>query len=208
MDLSNYVGLKAAVAKYLNRSDMTDNIPVFVALAEAQIKRRLRRRTVRTTIPIAQESTTLPADVAEVRSLHLLTSTRGRDTPIHVGTAEQLAETRAAYSGAGRPVQAAMIGRKLVVAPEPNATYNADLVYFAQITPLSDSTTTNDVLVESPDLYLFGALMEAAPFLEHDERIPTWERKFEKALAELNAVREAEETNASLRPARLPRRFG
>ena len=208
MDLSNYVGLKAAVADYLNRSDMSDRIPTFITLAEATLKRRLRRKTTRATISIAAESTTLPADVAELRSINLRTASRWLDTPLDIGTPEQLAEVRARYATAGRPIRGAMIGRKLVVAPEPDATYSADITYFSQLTPLPATDSTNDVLAESPDLYLFGALMEAAPFLEHDERIPTWERKFEKALAELNAVREAEETNASLRPARLPRRFG
>lgn len=208
MDLSSYTGLQTAVADYLNRTDLPDRIPTFISLAEAQIKRRLRRRTTRTTITIAQESTTLPADVAELRSIHLLTSSRWRDTPLLIGTPEQLAETRASFMVAGRPVRAAMIGRQLVVAPEPDASYNADLVYFAQLTPLSASVSTNDVLAEAPDLYLFGALMEAAPFLEHDERAPLWKEKFDTAIDQLNAVREGEETNASIRAVRLPRRFG
>lgn len=207
LTFSNYDGLKDAVAQYLQRTDLTDQIPGFIQLAESEIKRRLRRKSVRTSLVIVQESTGLPADCAEVRSLHLLTSSRSRDLPVLVGTLEQLAETRAAYGAAGRPIRAAVIGSQLIVAPEPDRSYTADVVYFQQLTPLSATASTNDVLAEAPGLYLFGALMEAAPYLEHDERIVTWESKFEKALAQLDTMREREETNASLRPVRLPRVF-
>lgn len=208
MDLSNYAGLQATVADYLNRADMTARIPVFIQLAEAQIKRRLRRKSVITTITIAQEQTTLPADCAELRSIHLLTNQRWLDKAIDVGTIEQLSDVRANHMVAGRPVRAAMLGKQLIVAPEPDQSYNAAIVYFQQLTPLSSSVSTNDVLAENPDLYLFGALMESAPFLEHDERISTWKQKFDDALTQLDLVRAGEETNASYRPMRLPRRLG
>lgn len=208
VDLSNYAGLTEAIAKFLGRTDLTDDIPAFIQLAEAQIRRRLRRKTVRTTITIAQETTTLPTDCAELRTIHLVTSSRGQDGPITVGTYDMLAETRARYQTAGRPIRAAMVDRKLVVAPEPDQPYTADITYFQQLTSLSGAVTVNDTLSESPDLYLFGALKEAEPFLEHDERVPLWQSKFESALAELDLVREREETNASIKEVRLPRRFG
>lgn len=207
LTFSSYTTLKDAVASYLDRTDLTNEIPGFIELAEAEIKRRLRRKTVRTSLVIAQESTSLPVDCAEPRSLHLLTSSRANDLPISVGTPEQLAETRARYGGAGRPVRAAMIGGNLVVAPEPDRSYTADFVYFQQLTPLSATNSTNDVLVEAPGLYLFGALKEAAPFLEHDERVPLWTQKFDSNIEQMEKMREQEESNASYRPVRLPRVF-
>lgn len=44
MDLSTFSGLKAAVADYLNRDDLTSVIPGFIALAEAKFNRKLRAR--------------------------------------------------------------------------------------------------------------------------------------------------------------------
>jgi hypothetical protein len=63
-------------------------------------------------------------------------------------------------------------------------------------------------LDEAPDIYLYGALAEAAPYLEHDERLPVWKALFTDALASLDNVRSREETNASIRPGRLPVVFG
>ena len=39
MAISNYSELKAAIADWLNRSDLTDSIPDFIALAETRHKR-------------------------------------------------------------------------------------------------------------------------------------------------------------------------
>ena len=44
MALSTYTELKASVADWLNRTDLTSVIPDFIALAEAQIERTLRTR--------------------------------------------------------------------------------------------------------------------------------------------------------------------
>jgi hypothetical protein len=74
--------------------------------------------------------------------------------------------------------------------------------------PLSATNLTNSILTEASDIYLYGALLEATPFLEHDERIPVWKAAFDGAIAELDDQREREEFQASIRPARLPVRFG
>jgi hypothetical protein len=113
------------------------------------------------------------------------------DRPLRVGTPEILAETRANYSTTGRPIACALIGGALVVAPAPDATYTLELQYFEKLVPLSTSAATNSVLAESPDLYLYGALLHSAPYLSHDERIETWETRFEKALAQLEAAARA-----------------
>ena len=42
MSLSNYTGLKASIADFLNRDDLTAVIPDFITLAEAQINRDIR----------------------------------------------------------------------------------------------------------------------------------------------------------------------
>jgi len=39
---------------------------------------------------------------------------------------------------------------------------------------LSDQNTTNWLLTKAPDVYLYGALTHAAPFLMDDQRIPVF----------------------------------
>lgn len=206
MALDTYANLQASVAAWLNRSDLAGAIPDFITLAEAQIKRRLRNWTVRNTaFAINAESTALPADCAELRSIRLVSGHPHLDTAIQITTPETLADRRAGLHGTpGRPRFASIINGQLVVAPTPDTAYTADIVYFSSLTPLSGTNATNAVLTAAPDLYLFGALKEAEPYMEHDERVPLWTAKFEAALTELDMQRERQEFGASLRPVRLP----
>ena len=205
----DYATLQNAVGQWLNRSDLTDQIPAFIQLCEAQLKRKLRRTTTRATITIADESTILPGDAAELRSVRLVSDQPFLDTSLKTGTVEWINDRRAELNAvAGRPKYATLVGGQLLVVPAPDQAYQAEVFYFQQLSPLSDTNTTNSVLTEAPDLYLFGALKEAEPFLEHDERIQVWETKYADALTQLLDVRDREEFNASLQPIRLPVVFG
>lgn len=209
LDLSTYTGLKDAVAQFLGqRTDLVDQIPAFIRLGEAEIARRLRRKTITKTVTIGQASTALPADCAELRNVRLVTSTRSQDRPLRQVTPEVLAETRSSYAASGRPIAFSVIGSDIILAPEPDAQYSVELRYFEKLVPLSDAVPTNGALADSPDLYLYSALLHAAPYLEHDERIVTWTGFVEKAFDQIEKQRTGEEMNASLHPARLPRRLG
>lgn len=207
MPLTNYTELQASVATWLNRTDLVAAIPDFIALAEAQISRRLRRSTVRASVTVSDPAYALSADVAELRSLRLVTADTRKDIAIAICTPEVLNEHRAVWPAIGRPRYAAVVGSSLLLVPAPDQVYTMEISYFPRLIPLSGSNLTNIVLTEASDLYLFGALKEAATYLEHDERVPLWEAKFEAALNQLAIVREREEFSASLHPARLPRVF-
>jgi hypothetical protein len=208
MDLSSYTGLKAAVADFLNRTDLSDQIPGFIALAEAELRRRIRRKTLRATVTFAAESYQLPADCAQLRSARLVTGDRYRDLPIDIVTIEQLSEYRAQVSQSGRPSKGAVVGSSVLLVPVPDQSYTAEITYFEKVASLSSAVTSNSLLVEAPDLYLYGALKQAAPFLQHDERIPTWKQFVEDGVVQLDTARLNEESGASLRPARLPMVIG
>lgn len=209
MALNTYSALKASVANWLNRTDLTSEIVDFITLAEAEMKRRLRRSSTRTTITISAEETTPPSDMAELRDAYLETGSPSADVPLRVATPAMLAERRARSAGTtGRPSDIAYIAGKLVVAPTPDQSYTARIHYFTQLTALSDTNATNDVLDEAPDAYLFGALWQAEYFLEHEEAAAKWERKFLAAIDQLNEVRDREEFAATATDVRLPRVFG
>jgi hypothetical protein len=74
--ITNYATLKAAVADWLNRTDLTDQIPTFIQLAEAGLNRdmRIRPMVVRADATIDSQYTTLPLDYLEMTTLYLRTS--------------------------------------------------------------------------------------------------------------------------------------
>ena len=208
MALDTYGNLKTAVADWLNRTDLSAQIVDFIYLAEVEMTRRIRRCSVRTTISITDRATALPSDAVELRSIYLVTGEPYKDLPLTVCSPEVLAEMRARRANvAYRPLYASMIAGKLVVAPDPDKSYTAEVIYFQQLSFLTGTTSssaTNSVLSEAPDAYLYGALLQAAPFLEHDTRTAVWQAKFDSAIEQLNNVRDREEYNASIRPIRLP----
>jgi hypothetical protein len=209
MSFATYTDLKSAVASFLDRSDLTEQIPGFIRLAEAEIARRARRKRVRATVSVSSGAYTLPSSVGELASVTLASGTASLRQPVEIATKEMVDETRARYGGAtGRPIQCARVGSELLFGPEPNATYSVELVYFEKLVPLSSSNTTTELLTEFPDVYLFGALLQSAMFLDHDERVPVWQSRFDAAITQVNTQRQREEFGGSLRPVRLPRVIG
>lgn len=208
MALSSYTELKASIADWLVRTDLTAVIDDFIDLTEAEIKRRLEGpNVVREPITLAAAVVNLPATVSQVRSLRMDMSSD--QAKIEVVSYEMLTDRRVEYgSAAGRPRFAASLDGQLLLVPTPDQSYTAEIVYYDLITSLDGSNPSNSVLVLAPDAYLFGALMQAAPYLENDARIPTWEGKFEKAITQLEIARERAEFGAGNRPVRLPVVFG
>lgn len=209
MSLDTYANLQLSVADWLNRSDLTTVIPDLIALAEAEIKRRLRRTSITDQIDVDGEFVDPPSDMAELRSISLSTGSPTQDVPLQVCSPEMLAERKARSAAtAGRPTHVAIVAGQLQFAPPPDQVYTANVFYYESLDPLTTTNATNVVLDEAPDAYLFGALLQAEPYLEHDDRIPIWREKFDRAIDQLNDVRDREEYNASLRPIRLPVVFG
>src|SRR5690349_9657777 len=100
-----YSGLLASIGDWLNRSDLTAQIPDFIILAEAQMKRRLRRASLRVSnFTVDARNKTIPAGMAELRSIYFQSAEPARDVPLRICTPEMLAERAARSAGvAGRP---------------------------------------------------------------------------------------------------------
>lgn len=206
MPFSTYSELKTEIADWLNRSDLTTKTDEFISLAEARIRRNLLRYSTRASVTVTGGATlTLPAACGELRSIRLDTGSPQLDYPIKIGTKEQADELRAWHSDVtGRPRVAYVLENEVVFAPTPDQNYSVEIVYFDKLVALSDAAPSNDVLTNAPDVYLYGALCESAPYLRDDARVLLWDEKFTRGIAELNAMREREESSASLRPIRLP----
>jgi hypothetical protein len=174
MAIDTFSGLKTAVADYLNRDDLTTAIPNFISLAEAKFNRKLRTRQMvkRANAPIDTQYFAYPADYLETKTFKLNTNPI---TVLEFATEEYsdtLRSTR--FTTTGKPAFFSIVGNQLEVIPAPDTEYSAELTYYAKITALSDANTSNWLLAYAPDLYLYGALLEATPYLKDDERLVVW----------------------------------
>jgi hypothetical protein len=188
MALTTYAELKTSIGDWLNRSDLTAVIPDFISLAEAQIERTLRTRQMltRTTLSIDSVFESTPSDFLEVKAFKL-TSTNP-DTPLSFMTMDALDQESTKFTGSGRPKFFGVVGSEFRFVPTPDATYTAEIVYFANLNKLSGSVATNFLLTSSPDIYLYGSLLQAAPYLQDDARIQTWATLYERALNDLQVA--------------------
>jgi len=184
MALTTYTELKASVADWINRDDLTTVIPDFISLAEAQIERTLRTRQmiVRATASMDTEYSAVPADFLECRTIKLNTNPV---QPLQFETVDSLDTLRTQYTAPGRPQYFGIVGGQIRLVPVPDTTYTAELIYYGKLTKLSSSNATNWLLTSSPDIYLYGALLQGAPYLQNDERIQTWATLYERGLNDL-----------------------
>ena len=76
MALTTYSGLKASIADWLNRSDLTNQIDDFIGLAEADFNAKLRIRQMEQidAITIDSETETVPTGFIGVRSFYILSA--------------------------------------------------------------------------------------------------------------------------------------
>ena len=182
MAIGTYAQLKTAAANWLDRSDLTDRIPEFIALAEARF-RELRIRemeTVSTAISTVAGTReySLPTGFVQMKEFHLSTDPL---TPLAYITPEMMTRLWAG-SAQAKPQVFTIIADNVRLGPAPDAVYTTSMLYYKTFTALSDSATTNDMLTNNPNVYLYGTLLEAEPFIMNDQRIPVWLGAFEKAM--------------------------
>lgn len=78
-----------------------------------------------------------------------------------------------------------VIDGQFELIPAPGSSVTLTCTYFARIPALSAIQGTNWLLTKAPDLYLYASLSQAAPYLNNDERIPTWMQLAQKAQDEV-----------------------
>lgn len=173
MALDTYEGLKGEIAGWLNRADLAPVIPTFVRLLESQVERILRTREMlaRADGALSDEFTTLPSDFLALE--HIVLIGVRNPQPLQWVPMNQINALQA-ESTPGTPTHYSIIGDEIELSPLPSAEIVAQIAYYRKITKLGDTQQTNWLLDRHPDLYLYGSLMQAAPYLKNDERIGTW----------------------------------
>jgi len=174
--ISTYADLKTAVQNWLNRSNLTDRIPEFIALAETRIhygskekpfeSEPLRIRAMETSqyTTISAQRVELPTGFLQARRFFL------SGTPVRkldMVSTDQFWDTWVSSQG-GTPKEFCTEGEEFVFGPTPDAEYTAQLLYYKKFDSLSAGTDTNWLLTNASGAYLYGALIEAHSFTRND----------------------------------------
>ena len=197
MAITTYTELKTSVGNWLNRDDLTAVIPDFIALAEAQMDRALRHwrmeKRVETTLDEQYEN--LPTDFLEMLELSL---TDGTYLTL-ISTADMQRRKQASQAG-GNPRFYRITSNQIEFYPAPASGSALSMQYYAKTEALSDSVASNWILENAPDAYLYGALLQAAPYLGDDARAQVWTSLF---TASLEALRQESGTAKNSGPMRM-----
>jgi len=185
MALASYSDLQTAVADYLNRADLTNVIPNFVTLAEAKFNRKLRviNMETRSNGTIGTEFASVPTDYLETRSFKLQMGSSWLPNLQYVGEEEIAAIKTCIPTGFSKFYT--IVNGAFDIVPAPGAGTIFELNYYAQIPALSVTNTSNWLLVKSPDLYLYGSLLEAEAYLKNDERLPIWSAAWQSTIDDM-----------------------
>jgi hypothetical protein len=185
MSITNYADLQATIASYLARTDLTVQIPDFIQLAETRLRRDLRIRqmlkVVTTTTTDGDGTVELPSDFLQMRDIHI--NTNPIQTVEYISPSNFYRNTFSASTGL--PRMYTILAQEFQFAPKPDSNYTLQMLYYASPNYLSATNSSNVFLAYCPDLLLYGALGEAAPYLMDDARLSTWASMYDRGLAAL-----------------------
>ena len=184
MAITTYAELQTAVGNWLMRPDLTSQIPDFITLSEAQMQRDLQdhyKMEATTSLAATSRYTSLPADFMEPKRLYMT----GANRALLPTTQSEMQDMRySSEDAAGTECYYTITAAQIEIYPTP-ASDTLELTYIAKFAALSDSNTSNWILADAPDAYLYGALLQTAPFLDQDERLLTWTALYDKAITGL-----------------------
>lgn len=181
--ITDYATLRTAISDYLAREDLAAYIPTFIQNTEVRLyKMRIRALESALSGTISSGVLAVPADYVSLKYAKI------DGAPVQFlerVTPEALYEQYPTRSGGCKPKLIAREADNFVFGPYPG-DYTVSGIYYAKPDYLDiDTNPTNWFVDNEPSLLLYGALLEASPFLENDARIPVWEGFFTRARTEL-----------------------
>jgi hypothetical protein len=88
-------------------------------------------------------------------------------------------------SSSGTPKFYTVIANELQLGPTPDSVQTIEMLFYETFQALSVSNPTNWVITNAPDVYLYGALLEAEPFIMNDARVQLWATAFRQSIADI-----------------------
>lgn len=183
-NLTTYRGLVESVQRWLNRTDLQDDVPDFIRLAEARFRRTLVMPDMETTISVTPAaSVVLPADFDSIRSFGIPGYAPFDQLSPADFSALPLDGNRAQITG--QPTKITIESGVIRFWPVPDKAYAANLTYRANLPSLSQSLDSNWMLAKHPDAYLYATILQAEAYGWNDERVPFIKAALDETLAEI-----------------------
>ncbi len=182
--ITNYTTLQTYIARLLARegdSDVTDYIPDFIHLCESDLNLNLRAREMITTVNINPSNSNKYVDLP-TGYLETISFNDNYGDPLEEVSMAELEELR--YASGNGAIEYYAITDRIEFERTGNASLNYPMTYYKKLDIAADNT--NDILTSQPNLYVYGACMHAAPYIQDDQRIAVWNSGYRSILKALN----------------------
>jgi len=194
----NYLELQQTIAGYLQRDDMTEQIKTAITLANVRIGQLLRHGSnlISTPFTIDGASVFLPVDFREIKTAWYPAG----------GIAGQLQQVSLAQLGdmqvtGANPAYFAI--EKPIISVKPFTSTEIQLVYWGlPAQPVAD-TDENRVMLELPQLYIYGALMESFFWSQDGDLTGYAKQQFARELETANSAAMTAATGTNRRMMRV-----
>lgn len=186
MSITTYAELKAAITTWNPDTNVPDVVDDLIDLAEARLSRELRcRRMVEEetgTLTTGDGTLALPDDFLELIEIRV-----GSGTGTLTLAKRPLVDFQQRYLslGTGQPEVFVIDGAVVRFGPAPASDYPYTLRYYQRIPALSASQTTNWLLEDAPDVYLYACMVEAERFLRNPAGVAAWGAQLAEARSSL-----------------------
>lgn len=187
MSLDTFANLKIEIINYSQRNDQDENLDTFIQLAETEMYQNssevlnVRSGETRSTASTDGRYLALPPGFIEMRRLRLDLS--GQSNDVRFRAPEQMQFD----SNVGLP-SFFTVTSQIEFNRTPDAVYTVEMQHYAEFVPLSTTNTTNLVLTNNPNIYLFGVLKELFNFTQDTENMQKYEAKFLSAIRGANKL--------------------
>ena len=199
MAITNYTNLQTSIADFLNRDDLTSVIPTFIQLAEADMNRQVRHWKMESRSTGTQDAgdqyMQIPSDWLETIRLHL---TGSGTSALTLTSRAAMADIRAKNEDIStvKPYYYTHADGQFELYPTPTEATDFELLYYQKIPDLA-TNSTNWLLTDAPDVYLYGALLHSAPYLAEDARVAVWAQMYSAAVSNVNRASEEAQYSGS-----------
>lgn len=201
MAITTYSELQTAVGNWLNRTDLSSRIPEFIALAESRLNRRLRLRVMEDdetlTGVVGSRIIAVPSGYVAPISFFIVRTT-GREPLTFVRSRMET------YTAQSEPRYWTIDNTNIAFERPCDSAYSFLFKMYLGFA-LTNSVTTNWLLTNHPDAYLYASVAEGFKYLRNDNATSEFEALTDRAIKEIQD-KENQSRDSALRTD-VPRQF-
>lgn len=189
MSITTYAELQSSVERWTKRTDLATYFPDYVQLAEQRIYNGAEGMMASDPLRIismqARETGTISGAIAfptrYLETINLRVTSNGETWPLRYVAPQNYAER---VTNTDAPSFYTVLNNAIQTVGTGGADYTHD--YYAKFAALTSSNTTNTLLTNYPDLYLYGVCLEVALDLVDDAMAQRFYARFMGALNSAN----------------------